>query len=250
MFQNGDNPMRLLKFFDKYVQLGLQPIAIYKNSKQPCGMHWNKNWSVEKWRPYFLQNNYNMGILLGDVVDVEGDSEEANDLLERMIDGVRRPRYRSSRSIHNLFLSPDQNLTRLVANGIEFRGYSHQSVVPPSCHEDGSNYFWLAGSEFPIPPMPQELLDFYNRNKSHQGSKKPAYNKQNKNKKHFIKTVCKSCNESFFIHKVRLQLEVKAFMSHDSIWLCRNCRKYDVKKDCRAIKKSMTVNDYAQLWTS
>ena len=74
--------------------------TIYKKTKTPIESAWNKNWSVERWRHLFTSGDYNMGILLGDIVDVEADSEEANDLLERIIDGCQRPRFRSSKSIH------------------------------------------------------------------------------------------------------------------------------------------------------
>ena len=118
--------MHMIRFFDKYVELGLKPIPIYHNSKTPVASKWNENWSVKRWRPYFEESEYNIGILLGDIIDVEGDSEEANDLLERMIDGCERPRFRSSKSVHNLFINPDPSLTRFVFNGIEFRAHKHQ----------------------------------------------------------------------------------------------------------------------------
>ena len=99
--------MHILNFFDKYVAAGLRPIAVYCDTKKPIIAGWNENWTIERWRPYFENGNYNMGILLGNIVDVEGDTEEANDLLERMIDGALRPKFRSSKSIHNLFINPD-----------------------------------------------------------------------------------------------------------------------------------------------
>ena len=89
--------MDLIRYFDKYVEIGLKPIPIYKFQKCPVSDGWNKDWSIDRWRPYFNTNELNIGILLGDIIDVEGDSDEANDLLERMIDGCSRPRFRSSK---------------------------------------------------------------------------------------------------------------------------------------------------------
>jgi len=231
--------MSLIRFFDKYVELGLKPIAIYQNEKCPVKAGWNKDWSIDKWRPYFHTNDYNMGILLGDIIDVEGDSEEANYLLERMIDGCKRPSFRSSKSTHNLFLNPDPELTRFVFHGIEFRGNLHQSVVPPSTHKDGNKYQWLTGSSFPIPPMPEELQRFYFQNKRLRPRKQKSHPPKPKNREGIIKTVCKTCSNKYPIHRTRLILEVRAFRQYGLLWMCRNCRKIDIRKDCRQIRKDI-----------
>jgi hypothetical protein len=229
--------MRLFKFFDKYVSLGLKPIAIHRESKCPIENSWNIKWSADRWRPYFNDPLINMGILLGDIIDVEADNEEANDLLERMIDGAQRPRFRSAKSIHNLFVNPDPDLTRLVVNGIEFRGRKHQSVVPPSIHNDGSKYQWLTGSYFPVPEMPEELRKFYFENKK-------SISKKNKNKEKiklkfgFIHTQCKTCEKKYTINKTRLILEVRAFRTYGLEWMCRCCRKIDIRNECRKIRRS------------
>lgn len=228
----------LLQYFDKYVSAGLRPIAVHKDSKRPVGEAWNLNWTVERWRPHFESGQYNMGILLGDIVDVEGDTEEANDLLERMIDGASRPKFRSSKSIHNLFINPDPKLTRLVVGGIEFRANLHQSVVPPSTHSDGRNYNWLAGSIFPIPPMPPELRAFYERNKKTDEPKprRRIVRSAPRQKKDHAKTQCKTCLNKYFIHKKRLMLEVRVFQSIGCSWMCRECRKMDVRESVRHLR--------------
>lgn len=230
----------MIHFFDKYVKLGLKPIPIYQKTKTPIESAWNQNWSVERWRHRFATGEHNMGILLGDIVDVEADSEEANDLLERIIDGCPRPRFRSSKSIHNLFINPDPSLTRIVVNGIEFRGNLHQSVVPPSHHEDGSKYMWLSGSVFPIPEMPDELKRFYFQNKN---TRKIKPKKQKppvaKIKDGFLRTTCNGCKKKFHINKTRLMLEVRAFKIHGLLWLCRYCKSVDVREDCRNIRKTL-----------
>lgn len=231
--------MNLINYFDKYVELGLKPIAIYQNQKCPIGSGWNENWSIDKWRPFFHSNDLNMGILLGDIVDVEGDSEEANDILERMIDGCQRPRFRSSKSIHNLFINPDPQLTRFVFQGIEFRGHKHQSVVPPSHHEDGSKYNWIVGSKFPIPPMPKELCDFYFNNKKAKVKKRYCRPPQPKSREGIIHTTCNKCKKKYPLHKSRLILEVKAFRMYGSLWMCRHCRKIDIREDCRIIRRQI-----------
>lgn len=238
--------MKSLEYFDKYVSKGLKPIAIYKNSKRPVGNEWNQNWSIEKWRPFFLDEEYNMGIILGDIIDVEGDCPESCDLLERMIDGVKRPKFRSSKSVHNLFQTPDPELTRLVFNGIEFRGNLHQSVVPPSFHSDGCKYSFLHDTEWPVPPMPDELRDYYFKNKSERTIVKKQVAKVSRGPRprkrinfEFKKTVCKICSNSYYIHEKRLILEVKAFREFNLQWMCHGCREIDMRDACRRIRKQI-----------
>ena len=227
----------MIRFFDKYVELGLKPIPIYYNSKTPVASKWNENWSVKRWRPYFEESEYNIGILLGDIIDVEGDSEEANDLLERMIDGCERPRFRSSKSVHNLFINPDPSLTRFVFNGIEFRAHKHQSVMPPSYHEDGSSYQWLTGSKFPIPPMPEELVNFYVRNRTQKRKKTRIPPPKPKEREGIKLTCCNKCQKKFPLHQKRILLEVQAFRQKNMLWMCRYCRPIDIRQDCRLIRQ-------------
>ena len=228
----------MLEHFDLYVKIGLKPIAIFKDSKCPIGNHWNKNWSIERWRPYFNFDDYNMGILLGDIIDVEADTEEANDLLLRMIDDAPHPMFRSSKSIHHLFINPDKDLTRAVYGGIEFRGYLHQSVMPPSVHNDGSQYRWLKKAQFPICSMPDELLRYYYSNRKQDKPKKVAKTKRRVKKEH-KRTECRICKNKFYIHKKRLILEVKAFRENSLPWMCHECRELDMREPCRIIRKDM-----------
>lgn len=227
-----------IDFFDKYVSLGLQPIALYPGTKRPVEPAWNKSWSPERWRPYFAHGEHNVGLLLGDVVDVEGDTNDANDLLERMIDGRPRPMYRSAKSVHNLFANPDPNLTRLAINGIEFRAWAHMSVAPPSRHTDGTMYRWLSGSVFPVPQMPDELSQFYFRNRRaapSQQQQEPRAERGKPRNRH--KTHCNSCGAKFPINPTRLRIEVRAFRMHGMLWMCRRCRSIDIRPACRDVRR-------------
>jgi hypothetical protein len=225
-----------LKWFDNYVKTGLKPIAIYKGTKRPVGKGWNLNWSIERWRKFFENNNdYNMGILLGDVVDVEGDTKEANELLVKLIGGQPHPMFSSSKSIHHLFWNPDPDLTCRKFNGIEFRAHSVQSVVPPSIHEEGAKYQWL-NSGFILTDMPEALRDYYLEN-----TKESPHSKQSprsKTKKGYTKTECKICKSFFYIHRKRLVLEVQALREYKLPWMCHGCREIDVRDSCRVIRKN------------
>ena len=231
--------MRLLNYFDKYVSLGLKPIAVYKDSKKPVCASWNENWSKDRWRPYFQDDQYNMGVLLGDIIDVEGDTEEANDLLLRMIDNSSCPKFKSAKSTHYLFLNPDPHLTRKVFNGIEFRGHRHQSVLPPSVHNEGQPYCWLESSKFPVPPMPDGLLEFYRRNSLERPQYVPKPKTKRRQKEGFIWTPCNKCQKKFFMNKIRLMLEVRAYQKLNLRWMCRSCSPQSIKELCREVRQEV-----------
>lgn len=221
------------QWFELYNQAGFRPIAVYKKTKIPVGEKWNCDWTADKWRPLFVRDIYDMGILLGDIVDVEGDTEESNELLQRMTESTPHPMFRSSKSTHHLFLNPDPTLTRKVFNGMEFRAYRHQSVVPPSLHEDGSKYGWLIGSKFIVPKIPDELLRYYELHKS------KCRKKSQKLRDGSTQISCKKCQSKFFVHKKRLLLEIKAFQEHAMPWMCHKCREIDIRHSCRKIRSSI-----------
>lgn len=157
--------MRILDYFDLYTQkLDWNVIAVKPNSKTPVFRKWNSGYRAD-WQRYFLESHddYNIGILLGKVVDVEADDERADNLLNSLIGDMPHPQYRSTKSTHHLFLTPDYDLTRIVIQGIEFRGYRHQSLLPPSISPSGKKYEWLKKSTFPVMPMPRRLQNFYKK---------------------------------------------------------------------------------------
>lgn len=231
--------MLLLKYFDLYTDMGMKVIPVYRNSKVPVGKNWNGKYNKEKCRGMVGTGSYNIGVLLGDYVDVEGDTPEANDLLMRMIDGLPHPMYRSSRSVHHLFQSPDLELTATRFYDIEFRGQLHQSVLPPSVHESGQDYCWLKGTKFPIPQMPEELRDFYFKNRRENKRRRPAKQEKRHLPHGLLNTECKVCHSFEIIHKKRLKLEVRAFAEYRLPWMCHKCRELDVRDACRRIRKTL-----------
>lgn len=231
---------RLITFFEKYHELGLKPIVMYPNTKLPCAKGWNKFYNVEFWRRKICDgsvgDNPNLGILLGDIVDVEADCEKSNDFLCDMIGDCPHPCYQSSRSIHHLFLNPDVNLTQVTFHGIEFRGNMVCSVMPPSIHPNGSRYKFLKKSKFPILPMPYKLLDFYRTNKM---QLKKTASKFKGIKKDHKAIKCSLCEKLCMLHSKRLKLEIMAFSSIGSSWKCADCREFKVTDICREIRKSL-----------
>jgi Bifunctional DNA primase/polymerase, N-terminal len=158
--------MNILEYFDLYTnKLEWNVIVINPNSKSPVFKKWNGGYRPD-WHRFFLEthNDYNIGILLGRIIDVEADDEQADKLLNSLIGNTPHPQYRSAKSTHHLFLTPNYNLTRTVIQGIEFRGYKHQSLLPPSISPTGLKYEWLKKSSFPVPAMPKQLRKFYKNN--------------------------------------------------------------------------------------
>jgi hypothetical protein len=214
----------LLTFFDYYTQkLKWRVIPVLPLSKKPRFSKWNCNYDVVFTRNFLTtHDNYNLGLLLGDVVDLESDTKSGNALLSKCAEGYDHPYYRSGKSIHHLFLTPDTELTRKTIKDIEFRGCKHQSLLPPSVVE--YKYEWLNLCE--IPPLPSSLLNLYQQTK-----RKPL----NPN---YIKVKCSVCHTDEPIHKKRYYLEAVAFKELGDKWQCHHCRKFDVREMCRGIKKA------------
>lgn len=216
----------IVSHFDELVDNGLQIIPLWENSKIPMCKNWtiwNKNQSREILERY---PDANIGILLGGIVDVEGDSLDANNRILKIIGDYPHPSYRSTKSIHHLFLNPDPKLNILKYQNIEFRGYKHQSVMPPS-HHQGVFYEWV-NSLFPIPEMPEELVAFYKKVKN---GKYPL-------QKGLISINCADCNKKKLIHKNRLTLELKIFKKFFTPWSCHKCRLLDIRKLCKTLRKT------------
>ena len=225
--------MSLLEYYDAYTRLGLTIIPLHPKSKKPFHYSWNQG-GVRDAREFFERDsNLNMGVVLGSILDVEGDSLNANQILNKLIGESPHPRYRSQKSTHHLFLNPDPSLTRFVVSEIEFRAKLHQSVLPPSQHELGVEYRWLIGSSFPIGEMPDSLLNFF-----HEQRKKRSKTlvKKSKIKPGHIETRCVICDEIVMMHVQRHALEVVGFKNHDERWQCKSCRKIDLREECRYIR--------------
>ena len=221
--------MQLIEYFDLYTQAGLRVIPLFPNSKVPMWDGWNSTWDVGRCRETCLRYPFaNLGLLLGQIVDVEGDSDEANDTITRMIGDYPHPMYRSSKSVHHLFINPDPSLTARRFNNIEFRGHKHQSAIPPSRHEDGRSYYWLAKTKFPIPPMPDSLLDYYHRHNLvlHRPRLKPGH----------VRPWCGVCGLRKYIHGKRYRLETEVFKELGLTWQCRECRQVDLREPCRKLR--------------
>jgi len=212
------------------------PIAVFKGTKQPVGLKWNANWSVRRWRHFFIDedNKYDIGLLWNQgTIDVETDNENSNIFLNKLIGNIQRPIYKSSRSYHNLFLTPNAKLTKVNLYGknkekIEIFGNKTFTMAPPSQHIDGITSYQFINDFWPPPPCPNSLKALYFQQK-----KIKIINKE--------KTLsnCVACSKDFCIHKKRLKLEVQAFNSHNKGWMCKDCRgSLPIKEECKKIRKA------------
>lgn len=213
----------ILDHFDALTARGLKIIPLRENSKIPVCKGWSSYWDRVAARDRLLAfPDANLGLLLGEVVDVEGDSDDANRQILDLIGDYPHPSYTSTKSIHHLFLSPDPALRHFRHGDIEFRGHGHQSVVPPS-HHQGVVYRWLRPYHFPVPPMPDRLKRFYfNRQKATAPSRR-----------HHVHAACARCGKKWFVHRKRFGLELDAFQSLGERWQCHGCRRVDLRPVCR-----------------
>jgi hypothetical protein len=219
--------MHIIEHFDALTKLGLKIIPLRVNSKAPICRNWQRKWDREEARSYFERNdNLNMGILLGNVIDIEGDSPSANGLIDALVKDKPHPVYCSSKSKHHLFLNPDPNLTIFKYRQIEFRGWRHQSVIPPSRHYDGTIYQWHKDFFFPIPEMPPRLLQFFEKARN-----------IDKIKHGHIKAYCSICKRKRFLHRKRWNLELIGFQELGFKWSCHDCREFDMRAIVRKIRK-------------
>jgi len=216
-----------LDHFDVLTDRGLKVIPLRQNSKVPLCRGWNRNWDRREARETLMRfPDCNIGILLGDIVDVEGDSLQANLAIQRLVEDYPHPTYRSTRSIHHLFQTPDPELRIFKFNEVEFRGHGHQSVLPPSRHEEVV-YRWLT-TGFPIPEMPPKLIKFYRDRQNKRAKKiKPGH----------IRVWCSVCEKQSFIHRTRFHLELEAFQLLCQKWTCQCCRVVDLRPVVRILRK-------------
>lgn len=222
--------MTSLEHFDNYRKLGWELIPLKRDTKIPILKGWTKKYDHEQMRDHFINDNYNLGLFLGRIIDLEADDETANRRLSRLAAIVPHPCYKSAKSVHHLFQTPDKKLTRVVIDGIEFRGKNHQSVLPPST-VNGTEYTWISTAGFCIPPLPVSLFNIYRH-----------YAKLKFKTRNWVQPWCGVCGDlSRPIHCKRYQLELAVFKNSGRKWTCHKCRKTDIRSACRKIKKQLDI---------
>ena len=216
----------ILGYFDFLVEKGLKAIPLRPLSKVPACRAWTE-WNYASCRNVFQASpDSNIGLLLGDVLDVEGDSESANATIWRLVGNCEHPTYTSAKSTHHLFRNPDKDLTVLRANDIEFRAHRHQSVLPPSVLP-GVNYRWLSDLSFPMPEMPLKLMQFYRSLRFSGVDLKPGH----------LSLPCSTCRSKCYIHQRRFELELSVFKFFGLSWQCQTCRTIDIRPICRQARR-------------
>lgn len=229
--------MKAIDIFYFYRNCGYKIIPLYYSSKTPIFKNWNDDYDFEIIEIFLKTNKkpINFGILLGDIVDVEGDNVEANAVLDGILKDIQHPIYQSSKSKHHLFRNNNSKLTRLVSDGVEFRGHRHQSVIPPSVHSDGQKYKWITDiyriTDIPVlpPELCQKIASLKNKNVKN-------FAKKNLIKPGHMQTTCFTCSRNCFIHKKRFELEIQIFKSMNAKWSCHKCRNIDLRDSVRNLR--------------
>lgn len=217
------------KIFDLYSGLGYKIIPLYYKTKTPIFKNWNSYYNHSFIQDFFMNATceYNYGLLLGELIDIEGDCYDSNNLIDQMLQDIEHPCFLSKKSKHHLFRSNLKNLTRVVIDGMEFRAHKHQSVIPPSLHEDGFSYKWITKicSIDKIPFLPDKVEKYL---LSHIKKTKHKTYKSNIKPDH-TQIQCSVCKSKIFISKKRLQKELQAFLTLNETWKCNSCRKIDLR---------------------
>lgn len=224
--------MHPIEIFEKYVSLGYQIIPLFKGTKVPILSNWYKNYNIDSMRSIInkMDDGINFGLLLGKVIDIEGDCEDSNAKLDKILSKYDHPIFTSNKSRHHLFRSNLKNLTRIEKNGIEFRGHRHQSVIPPSQHVSGIKYEWQIPlvniNDLPFLPdfIEERLVSIISKSKP-----KKKINKKMIKPNH-VESFCSNCKSKFFIDNKRHKNECKAFAMFNLKWTCKSCSNINIRK--------------------
>ncbi len=231
--------MDSIRVFNTYKDLGYKIIPLYPNSKVPMFSGWQSNYTYERTEKIICSTaeNINYGLILGDIIDLEGDCIESNQKLDDLLNGIDHPIFLSNKSKHHLFRSSIKNLTKVEFEGIEVRGHRHQSVIPPSTHIMGCNYEWhtslLHANE--IPHLPEFL---YKKIISLLPKIQKKVYKNNIKDKH-QKILCQKCKNTSFMNSKRLSKEISILKQNGLQWMCMECRPFDLRKAIRCSNKTL-----------
>jgi P4 family phage/plasmid primase-like protien len=184
------------------LKLGFWVVAIHPSKKRPIG----KGWGLERWDEGRLRSAFEqypdagIGICLGpgraphggDVIDLEGDGDEAEESLRTLLGGEipETTAWSSRRGEHNLFIVDLDRLQRVLVAagavegtdekgkgawhlpelpGLEFRtggkkadgtAKQIQSVVPPTPGDDGEPRRWTSSPKGGVADLPESVYAF------------------------------------------------------------------------------------------
>ncbi len=218
--------------YEIYHQMGLPVIPVRPRTKIPRFSNWTKNYWHNMNADYIAKHpDANIGLLLGKIIDIEADSEEAEERLGLILSGIEHVQYRSMRGSHHLFLNPNKNFRKLVFDGIEYRGYGHHSLLPPSIGPNGFQYAWHKNSTTALTLLP----NFLEKN----------IKSVPKQKVHLELPRCSKCGRTCRVEAQRFKMEIEALSLIKTKWDCHKCRLYDLRPVCRMIRsgKKFDVKD-------
>jgi hypothetical protein len=84
----------LVSKFEQYTNMGFKVIPLRPKSKIPVWKRWNEKWNKSRAYNHLKKNpNSNIALVLGKIIDVEGDSPEANETIFSLIGDIPHPSY-------------------------------------------------------------------------------------------------------------------------------------------------------------
>lgn len=212
--------MKTKEAFLKYLDFGYQPILLHQNTKVPIFYGWQNKYNHKNYCDLLNSNKkYNIGFLLGNIVDIEGDTEEANNILNNYFLAINHPVYKSKKSFHHLFKNTHINISRIQIKNFEIRGFKHQSVVPPSNVDSNEDYTWIEDL-IPIKELPEIPTDFIKNFNILSFVKKRKQLTKSKNKSAIW---CSNCRNKFHLNGDFLILQLKKLKSLNQKWSCKSC---------------------------
>jgi hypothetical protein len=171
MYNSADNCLSEAK---KYIEeLKWQLVLVHgfgENTKAPVCLGWPDFHPNVDWFKAALEFHGDAGIGLNlgasGLVDLEGDSEEAETIIDDLCKGFEFPYYKSRRSKHRIFQAhEDVGHLDCKPLSIELRAGRHQSILPPSVMH-GVKYEWIVSPfDCPPPPLPAPVVEFYEEHK-------------------------------------------------------------------------------------
>lgn len=233
-----------------WIKNGIKPIPIHEADKKPLIKNWVDGWNYSRVMKIISHHPFcNLGIGLGNIIDIEADSIVGNNILSGLFKKVPTLSFTSSRSRHYIFINPGFQFNKKDLGGIEIRAYRHLTVIPPSIHISGERYKWTDNGSASINILPDKLYRFFESasgeqlffNKNRRYSLEELedlnlpYNYDLKRKHR--KVQCPSCGQICYYHKKRLAKERLAFQRVNRVWVCKECREIDVRPLCKQLSE-------------
>ena len=154
----------------RHLSAGRKVIPCEAGGKRPIGASWASSWPADRLLPYLEAHpDCNLGLVMGDVIDIEWDSVEQHAAFGELFAGVdipRTPCFCSTRGKH-YFFKAHPRLTELGGGEIHYRklgirigaGKAAQTVIPPSIVGGVARVWEVSFDDCPAAELPEIVVD-------------------------------------------------------------------------------------------